>query len=101
MTISECFFKVLELYIICCYIVLIYNYSILIVYFRVESVYRVLKLYLGSKKTQSNLFTTWINIENAIINQTCCITVEDSSKRDYVPLELNYELFCGVFGVVI
>jgi len=40
-------------------------------------------------------------MEDAIINQVYHITVEDSSKRDYVPLELNYELFCGVFGVVI
>ena len=72
----------------------------LIVYNRVESAHRALKQYLGSKKTQGNLLTTWINIEDAVINQVHCITVKNSSEHDHVPLDLDCRLFYGVFSVV-
>src|SRR6266487_1488801 len=77
-----------------------YNYSMLIIYFRVESAHRAVKQYLGGKRTRGNLLTTWLNIEGAIINQVHRIAVEDSSERDRIPLELNRELFRSVFGVV-
>ena len=72
----------------------------LIVYIRVESAYRTLKQYLSSKKTQGNLFTTQINIEDTVINQVYYITVKDSSECDYVPLDLDCELFYSVFDIV-
>ena len=73
----------------------------LIIYIRVESIYRALKQYLGSKKTQRNFFTTWINIEDILINQIYCITVENSSKHNCIPLDLDRQLFCSIFGIVI
>ena len=36
---------------------------------RVEGLHAFLKLYLGGKKTQGDLFTTWSNIEAAVVSQ--------------------------------
>jgi hypothetical protein len=72
----------------------------LILYYRVESIYQAIKAYLGSKKTRRNLLTTWLYIEAAIVDQISTIETGDSSDRDCILIELNWVFFCRVFGIV-
>ena len=60
-----------------------------------------LKKYLGSKKTQQSLYTTWCKMEAAIRDQLMNIEVTAAAERGSTPLALNRKLFQLVFRVVI
>jgi hypothetical protein len=66
----------------------------------VESTHRALKSYLGGKKTRGNLLTTWLNIEDTLINQVSRIQTQDSSNRDRTPLSIDQKVFHSIFGFV-
>jgi hypothetical protein len=68
--------------------------------FRVKGSHAFLKRYLGSKKTQGDLFTTWSNIEAVIRFQIKAIQTKETRVQDYCLLDIDNKKFCAVIGVV-
>ncbi len=67
---------------------------------RAEGAHAYLKRHLGGKRTKGDLFSTWKNIEAAVINQIATIQGLASSERERTPLDVDRKLFRGVFGIV-
>lgn len=66
----------------------------------VEGAHAYLKRYLGGKKSKGDLFTAWLWIEAAIINQITAISTCTNKEQDFAPIDIDKKLYHGCFGVV-
>jgi hypothetical protein len=67
---------------------------------RAEGAHAYIKRYLGGKKTKGDLYSSWLLIEAAIINQITAISTRTSIQQDRAPLNIDKKLYQGCFGVV-
>ena len=67
---------------------------------RAEAAHAYIKRYLGGKKSRGDLFSSWIHIEAAVVNQVSAVLNRTSIQRDRVPIDIDKNLFQGCFGAV-
>jgi hypothetical protein len=67
---------------------------------RAEGAHAYIKRYLGGKKTKGDLYSSWLLIEAAVINQITAISSRTSLQQDRAPLNIDKKLYQGCFGVV-
>jgi len=67
---------------------------------RVEGAHAYIKCYLGGKKSKGNLFTAWLRIEAATINQIIAISNCTNLQWDCTPIDIDKKLYQGCFGVI-
>ncbi|RKF79143.1 hypothetical protein GcC1_049037, partial [Golovinomyces cichoracearum] len=67
---------------------------------RAEGSHAYIKRYLGGKKSKGNLYSSWLRIEAAIINQITAVSTRTSIQRDRTPIDIDKKLYHGCFGVI-
>jgi hypothetical protein len=67
---------------------------------RAEGAHAYIKRYLGGKKTKGDLYSSWLLIEAAVINQITAVSSRTSLQQDRTPLDIDKKLYQGCFGVV-
>jgi hypothetical protein len=67
---------------------------------RVEGAHAYIKRYLGGKKTKRDLYSSWLLIEAAIINQVTAISTRTAIQQDRAPIDIDKKLYQGCFGVI-
>ena len=67
---------------------------------RAEGAHAYIKRYLGGNKSKGDLFSLWLQIEKAIINQITAVSTRTNIQRDRTPVDINKKLYQGCFGVV-
>ncbi|KAF5190520.1 Transposase [Thalictrum thalictroides] len=67
---------------------------------RAEGAHAYIKRYLGGKKTKGDLYSSWLHIEAAIINQITAVSTRTSIQQDRAPLDIDKKLYQGCFGIV-
>jgi hypothetical protein len=67
---------------------------------RAEGAHAYIKRYLGGKKTKGDLYSSWLLIEAAVINQITAVSTRTSIQQDRAPLNIDKKLYQGCFGVV-
>ena len=67
---------------------------------RVEGAYAYIKRYLGGKKTKGDLYSSWLLIEAAVINQITAVLSRTSLQQDRAPLDIDKKLYQGCFEVI-
>lgn len=67
---------------------------------RAEGAHAYIKRYLGGKKTKGDLYSSWLLIEAAIINQITAVSTRISIQQDRAPLNIDKKLYQGCFGVI-
>jgi MULE transposase domain len=67
---------------------------------RAEGAHAYIKRYLGGKKSKGNLYSSWLHIEAAVINQITAVSNRTSIQRDRTPVDIDKKLYQGCFGVV-
>ncbi|CAG8971729.1 hypothetical protein HYALB_00007209 [Hymenoscyphus albidus] len=67
---------------------------------RAEGAHAYIKRYLGGKKTKGDLYSSWLLIEAAVINQITAVSTRISMLQDRAPLDIDKKLYQGCFGVV-
>jgi hypothetical protein len=55
---------------------------------------------LGGKKTKRDLYSSWLHIETAVINQITAVSTRTDMLQDRAPLGIDKKLYQGCFGVV-
>jgi ribosomal protein L20 len=65
-----------------------------------EGAHAYIKRYLGGKKTKGDLYSLWLRIEAAIINQIIAISTCTSILQDQAPLNIDKKLYQGCFGFI-
>ena len=60
---------------------------------RAEGARAYIKRYLGGKKTKRDLYSSWLLIEAAIINQITAISTRTSIQQDRAPLNIDKKLY--------
>lgn len=68
--------------------------------FRVEGAHAYIKRYFGGKKSQGDLYSTWLNIGAAIENWIFAVSNRTSIQRDGVPNDVDKNMYQGYLGVV-
>jgi hypothetical protein len=67
---------------------------------RVEGAHAYIKRYLGGKKTKGDLYSSWLYIEAAVINQITAVSTRTTILQDRAPLDIDKKLYHGCFGVI-
>jgi MULE transposase-like protein len=67
---------------------------------RAEGAHAYIKRYLGGKKTKGDLYSSWLHIEAAVINQVTAVSTRTSMLQDRAPLDIDKKLYQGCFGVI-
>lgn len=67
---------------------------------RAEGAHAYIKRYLGGKKTKGDLYSSWLLIEAAIVNQITAVSTRTSIQQDRAPLNIDKNLYRGCFGVI-
>ena len=67
---------------------------------RTKGAYAYIKRYLGGKKTKGDLYSSWLHIEAAVINQITAVSTRTSILQDRTPLDIDKKLYQGYFGIV-
>ena len=67
---------------------------------RVEGAHAYIKRYLGGKKTKGDLYSSWLLIEAAVINQVTAVSTRTAIQQDRAPLDIDKKLYQGCFGVI-
>jgi hypothetical protein len=67
---------------------------------RAEGAHAYIKRYLGGKKTKGDLYSSWLRIEAAVINQITAVSTRTSILQDRAPLNIDKKLYQGCFGVI-
>ena len=67
---------------------------------RVKGAYAYIKRYLGGKKTKGDLYSSWLLIEAAVINQVTAVSTRIAIQQDRAPLSIDKKLYQGCFGVI-
>ena len=67
---------------------------------RAEGAHAYIKRYLGGKKTKGDLYSSWLLIEAAVINQITAVSSRTTIQQDRAPLNIDKKLYQGCFGVV-
>jgi hypothetical protein len=67
---------------------------------RVESAHAYIKRYLGGKKTKGDLYSSWLLIEAAVINQVIAVSTRTAIQQDRAPLDIDKKLYQDCFGVI-
>jgi hypothetical protein len=67
---------------------------------RAKGAHAYIKRYLGGKKTKGDLYSSWLLIEAAVINQITAVSSRTSLQQDRAPLNIDKKLYQGYFGVI-
>ena len=67
---------------------------------RAEGAHAYIKQYLGGKKTKGDLYSSWLHIEAAVINQITAVSSRTTIQQDRAPLNIDERLYHGCFGVI-
>jgi hypothetical protein len=67
---------------------------------RAEGAHAYIKRYLGGKKSKGDLYSLWLHIEAAVINQITAILTCTSTRRDYMLVNIDKKLYYSCFGVI-
>jgi hypothetical protein len=67
---------------------------------RAEGAHAYIKRYLGGKKSKGDLYSSWLHIEAAVINQITAVSNRTAIQRDRTPIDIDKKLYQGCFGVV-
>jgi hypothetical protein len=67
---------------------------------RAEGAHAYIKRYLGGKKTKGDLYSSWLLIEAAVINQITAVSSRTTIQQDRAPLNIDRKLYQGCFGVI-
>jgi hypothetical protein len=67
---------------------------------RAEGAHAYIKRYLGGKKTKGDLYSSWLLIKAAVINQITAVLSRTTIQQDRTPLNIDKKLYQGCFGVV-
>ncbi|KID94857.1 hypothetical protein MAJ_09156, partial [Metarhizium majus ARSEF 297] len=67
---------------------------------RNEGAHAYIKRYLGGKKSKGDLYSSWLRIEAAVINQIAAVSTRTNTLRDRIPIDIDKKLYHGCFGVV-
>ena len=59
-----------------------------------------IKRYLGGKKSKGDLYSSWLHIEAAVINQIIAVSTRTNIERDRMLVDADKKLYHGCFGVV-
>jgi hypothetical protein len=65
-----------------------------------EGAHAYIKRYLGGKESKGDLYSSWLCIEAAVINQITAVSTRASTARDHIPIDIDKNLYQGCFGVV-
>jgi hypothetical protein len=66
----------------------------------IEGAHAYIKRHLGGKKTKGDLYSSWLLIEAAVINQVTAISARTAIQKDRAPLDIDKKLYQGCFGVI-
>jgi hypothetical protein len=67
---------------------------------RSKGAHTYIKRYLGRKKSKGDLYTTWLLIEAAVINQITTISNKSTIQQDSTPVDIDIKLYQGCFRVI-
>jgi hypothetical protein len=67
---------------------------------RGEGAHAYIKRYLGGKKSKGDLYTTWLLLEAAVINQITTVSSKSTTQQDYTPVDIDRLLYQGCFRVI-
>jgi hypothetical protein len=68
---------------------------------RAKGAHAYIKRYLGGKKTKGDLYSSWLLIKAAVINQVVAVSTRTTMQQDRTPLNIDRRLYQGCFGVNI
>jgi hypothetical protein len=67
---------------------------------RAKGAHAYIKRYLGGKKTKGDLYSLWLLIKAAVINQITAVSSRTSLQQDRALVDIDKKLYQGCFGVV-
>ena len=67
---------------------------------RAEGAHAYIKRYLGGKKSKGDLYSSWLLIEAAVINQVIAVSTRTTIQQDRAPIDIDKKLYQGCFGVI-